>query len=176
MPHMKTEPMTDRDGRVICVMDPKRDRLVPIKVAVLKHSIPNGTALSGNQMVEIVSVELDINDALTPIRQILADQEHELNPETACIKGNRRHCILYDQVLKVSNEFIEGTPAHMQKRVLRSPELVLMSQQPPFCMECLLAEHRHRKRENRSWRRFARWLKTRPWRSFGKWLKASILK
>lgn len=159
MPRIKIEPMTDQNGRVACVMDPKRDALVPIKVAKLKYPVPNGSRVTSNKGIEIVSASFDRDDALTPIRQILVNQEHEMNPETACIKGNREACILYDQVLKVSNEFIERTPSHMQKRVLRSPELVLLSEHPPFCMACIFAEHRRRKRENRSWRRFAKWLK-----------------
>lgn len=103
----------------------------------------------------------DLDDTVrTPILKILRAQEQDRDPRTglSCIKGNRAECTLYDDLVKVSNRFIEQVPKKVQRNYLNSPERVLLNNHPPFCEVCIWTEHARRRRESKKLRRFVRWL------------------
>lgn len=137
---------------VVMVFDPVKDAYVPITKAVLK------TDLEVPRQVTIVSTDLDPKDPQSPIMQVLLDQEHEWDPRKKCIEAARGACRKYDIATRLGERWIRETPYQDRKRILNPPDMVYVRAQPRFCGQCMLEEHRRRKRANRWYRRLAAWL------------------
>ncbi len=152
MSRTKAEPVMDQNGNLLLVFDAKKDRMVPVRIAVLKHKVPKEVP------VQIISDPLDPEDAYTPIRRAMIDGLYDWDPRSSCLKGDREGCTLYDQLVVISKRYMCATSHNDRERVRNPPEILFMRAQDQFCQHCLREQHSQRKHDNRAYRRFARWL------------------
>lgn len=140
----------------VTVFNPRKDKIERLRYRKLRIPV---TPIK----VEVVPKDydgLDPKDAVrAPILRILMDKEHELDPRRTCIKGDRHACNLYDRLTKVSRDFTRTTTKSERDQILTPPESAFLQGEPTFCKICVLEEHWRRKRENKPWRRLARWLR-----------------
>lgn len=145
--------MTNNDS--IAIYNPEKDRIETIHQRKLKKG------LMPKVKVQILPRDydgLDLNDKVrTPILKLLMDRVHEFNPRIDCIRDDRSECHLYDRLVKVSNTVSKED----RKRLLASPETLLLRGEPTDCWLCIFKEHERRKKENKVLRRLGNWLKVK---------------
>lgn len=143
---------------VVQLFDKEKDRLITVRKPILRK-------VSGIPMVQLVDEELDPeNIARTPVLRALMKGVHQVDPRVACVKGDRKNCHLYDDLVRVSNRHLESTSSAERKHEIGCPEIRFMQRQPRFCAFCLIFEDKRRRAANRPLARLRSWRKKRTTR------------